>query len=307
MKRALALILTAVLALTAASCNSSADTPTTGDTLDEIEYVIYSSATDGADELTADTAALPNNVIFKDSSEIDFSLAPQTSVTNENASEAKTVTVNGSNYSVPLVQSYSTALANCDIAELQAFALIDQYVLPDSIIAEYRHNSGELLFYLDLKATAGSGDITPDNATTIASNFIASLYGDTVMAQYTHVRTTDPDGTFIYVNYVRTIHGYPTSDTIRVKLTRNGEIAMINATQMGIFQPIENEITLNRIRAAEAVLRSSVPTAWTFEEDTKTLVIGSDGKCYLEIISLRNSQDDNEMESTTNKLHINVN
>lgn len=307
MKKTICIVMTAIVALTAASCSAeTSNPPTASSEPTEIQYVIYCDSTDGASVLVPDAQAGAGKIQIRMGSEMDFGLTNLTNVNNDQAPLEKTVTLNGVERTLPYSSSCANSLIECNTEALKAYALIDKYSSTDGVVAEYRQGTGELLFYSDLRATAGEGDLSLEEATAIASSMIASLYGDAVAARYTHVRTTDPDGGFIYVYYARCIQGYKTDDTIQIKLDRSGNVKTINASLLGVFEPIADEITAKKIQNAQTALQTAIPDSWTFEDDTKTLVIASDGKCYLEVMSLCESANEDNPETSMEKFYINI-
>lgn len=276
-----------------------------------VQYVIYCSSMDFVDSINSERESatnaekMPNDIQFKECSEIVLSMVKRAEVSNSAAATQKTITINGTNYSLPLSTSYATALADCDNADLKVYGLVDQYWSSDGIVAEYRQGSGELLFYSELGATSSDGQLTTDEATKIAAELLESLYGADVAGRYTHDRTSKEDE-FVYVNYTRYIQGYATDDAIQIKLKSNGEIKSINAMKIGIFDHLEDKITVKKIQAAESTLCTSISYMWDLDEGTKKLVIGSDGKCYIEILGVNNSASDESPENTIVKFYINV-
>ncbi len=268
MKKTIVLLLTALLVFT--GCSGE----------EPVEYVIYGDVAASAGE-TASSDSAAGNVEIRAVSSLDVRHAMSQKITNENAPQTRTITVNGVSMELKLKNSEASGLANCKVEAMQEYGKQDIYEAEyngSTIVAHYRPN-GDLLFFSELSAKPNSGALTEDQVKKVALQLLQSLYSKETIAEYTFDHVSFDDNGFTYVYYMKKICGYPTMDLIQIKLHGDGKLKCINALQMGIFSPLEDSITEEKIDAAKKVLMERIGGDW--EPKNIKLAVGSDGKCYL--------------------------
>lgn len=303
MKKTLGILLIVSLLILCGCTNRKPITTTTlpTTTLPTIEYQIYCDAPESAvrneDESDAE--------LFYSTTELDFSYSSTKVATNPNAEQIKTFSVGKQTYSIPIFKSEETSLASLDQKELQYLGQYDVYdgnTDDGRITASFFQGSNELRFFLAYNKLNQPGNLTQEAARECADAQFIAMYGEALLSEYSQVvEMLSNDSTYVFA-YRRTICGYSTYDSVTIEINRKGEVCSINAKQFGILTPLKNELSAEKISAAEKVLTGSISKS--YEVQGKYLLLDAmSGKCYLQLVVARSIDDGYE----GNFFYINVN
>ncbi len=254
----------------------------------KIEYTIYCSSSTA---MTTDLDNQEGNDSLRFASASDQGLFVHLNSTrsqNSNASPTKTFTFENQSIELPYSHSKTFITANSTKATLKARSVVDIYSKDRTIMA-FRHQTGELIEYseFDKSIRKASGEYTKEDAEELAIRLFTDLYGEKMLSEYELKSVTeqiDESNSLLCVTYTRYLHGYPTEDELRVKFNRKGELVFLNADYMGYYQHLNKQISKKQIEYAENLLRETISSSWTVEEDV-LLVIDANGTCYVRLLA----------------------
>lgn len=288
MKKILCTLLATMLLL--AGCSetkkpASTDAPKGNETVEESKYTIYCGVAESVSDLreaVADTSQV-SVADYGDLSKLDFDYNDSTEMTNEEAEPTKLFSIDGQEYELAYKGSFSSPLANSANESLTEKGLIDEYVLEGKIRVRYRQKSGELESVLVFDNRAVEGDFTEEEAKERADALLAEDCGEALSAQYTSevLASNDSLNKVIGVLYTRYICGYETSDRVYYNFNLRGDLVDFSATQFGIFDSIESELTLEKIQSAENVLLNTISDQYVIS--SKVLELEAGGTPYLHV------------------------
>lgn len=307
MKTNLPILLLAVLLILTGCTNHTASTTTqpssSVSTSLPISYQIYCDSPLNAVKAESDTDT--NNIPFQNASQLDLAYSSTNSMINKNADHTKELLLGKDTFHLQLERSYSNSFSKCPIDHLCRYGYFDEYEANTAngrVVAAFRQNTDQLVYFIAFDRLNQDGNLTEQAARECADAFLLETYGKAVLNEYQSVvMTTTSESTYMFA-YSKVLIGYTTNDQIIIEVNRKGEIASVNAKRWGIFDPLETEITEQRIADAEAVLCQSISEAYEIQ-DKQLLVDANSGKCYLQLVVARSTDTGYQ----GNFFYINVN
>lgn len=274
MKRVLCIILAILTTLCMFACQ------------EEIEYTIYSSGTNSASD-----TSVAEKVTFKSSSGLETYLGSISDEVNESLDKTKLFQIDGKKYELEYRVTAHTDAALCNnetivdnYSEYEFYYTTNISSEINSIILKYHRDTDRIM---DLVITGDvrekGGTFTEKQAKDKSRKVLHEMYAEyceEIEEEYA-ISAWSSD-TEVTVMYSKNIAGYDTTDRIVLSFNLAGELIGINATMLGIFAPIEDEITKGRIEKAKEVLLDSISDKWTITGEELIMDVVT-AVCYLRI------------------------
>jgi hypothetical protein len=254
---------------------------------DQIDYKIYSSSSASLvfnSESQEGGEALQIGNPYEQGLYVNLG---STTFQNPDAPKSKTFVFDEQCVELPYHSSKTYRTANGTHETLKTYSIVDSYV-KDSTIMEFRHQTGQLIYYNQLNKSIRhqSGPYTVEDAKNLAIRLLTALYGEEMLSQYTLKEEPYTDGSsLLHVTYLKYLHGYPTEDEIRLKFNKKGELVYLQAECLGYYQHLDEEISKEQIEYADHLLRETLPSSYTLH-DTSLLVVDANGKCYIKLFAV---------------------
>lgn len=239
--------------------------------------------------LTADNSSLAT-AVKELPQDCDFEYFYSKTMETDNKSTEKQFIVAGQSYTLTYKETKANSLADSEIESLKQLGVINSYDTSEFTI-QTTQSTDQLLFLSDgVIDRRIDGNFTEEDAEKAAKKLLTELYGDECLTYYENnldVRPLVSDRyNLIIVEFCKKINGYNTSDHITIRYNRAGKVVAVNALKYGIFRSVANELTTTQIQAAQAKLTDYLDQcSYRYDEDSATLKINADGKCYLELFA----------------------
>ena len=255
------------------------------------KYTIYVEASFDAASGSGSTKDNLTNIQFGDITERDFYYARDTEIDNPKACAEKEFVLAGNKYVSAYHETVSNSLSSSANEKLHSFGVYEKYnseEVNNRFSAKFRQSDGELVLFSRYGIHNVTGDLTEQEAKALADSLMMEKYGEAFASEYPDysiVVTNENTRKLITVCYTKYIYGYPTTDRVLVTYNMQGELKSLNAVSKGLFNPVQENITEEKINAAKDALISAISTEWDIQ--AITLLLDSDGGCYLLVYTSR--------------------
>ena len=147
--------------------------------------------------------------------------------------------------------------------------------------AHFDAETGELVSFFDhTYHLRDEKTLTSDKAVELAEKAVKSLYGKKALKGY-ELFCIEEYKDAIVVGYAKFFNGIRSTDEIVIYLDLSGCVYHIRSNEFGGYDGIENEITKERIEAAEKHLLSQLPEGFELSERKRLVKNYSTNKIYL--------------------------
>lgn len=137
-----------------------------------------------------------------------------------------------------------------------------------------------------------SGDLTADEARTIADATLLSLYGELAQQEYVYestLNTATQQKVGYCVVYRKYVWGVRSEDSIQISVNLKGDIVSINAKSLGMFSLAESQITKEEIDNAITALHETFSDNWTVYDEK--LILDAEGDYYVSASIYRKAEN----------------
>ena len=265
-----------------------------GHDVEPTQYVIYCYPSVG-DLNIQETVS--HQVSFQNAGTKDFSFATKTETERPDGTpDEQTIELNGKLYSGQYSRTYETAIAASHL--FGSYGRFHTY-RNDIGYMDFRASDNKLMLFVnfDEEMNTAHGNVTEEEAESIADSVLLSVYGENAAKEYaydTTLYTDSPLGVYYTVVYRKHVLGVPTRDAIQISVNRRGEIVGINAKYLGMFSLAEEQLTKQDIDDAIAVLQETFAAKWTIL--TTSLVLDTEGRYYISASLARTGSQGTEAE-----------
>ena len=275
----------------------------------KVKYTIYSDGSfDGEGSGNNISGKTPSNVEWSSSSK-EFFVESRTMLDDIDSSLPKTrvVSMLDDSYSVELIKNYKTGVSEIERYK-DKYSQYDMY-MGEHLVVEFLHSTDKIVFFSNTNRADrdAKGDCTEQDAISVATSAIKSLYGSEIAAQYEQSEVLSGEGEekdsyLVVFERKEDVWGIYTEDCIQVRVNLAGKIIAINATFMGVFDTAKDDITEKELNNALNALEKSIKGTWKIAE--KKLIIDENGDYYIKAYTLHDGKNTSDFAPPV--LYINI-